>query len=115
MQTADEDFLANAPGAPLTPEQKRAYLTAITYKQYLQDHVGVNDEAFHGEYWRGSGGLLGAGGQAVSAADCWILGRPGLPGRRRTRRHRGRRARRHRPDAVPGLALDEQHPDAGVA
>src|SRR6185312_681253 len=32
-----------------------------------------------GEYWRGSGGLLGAGGQAVSAADCWILGRPGFP------------------------------------
>ncbi|MET0818892.1 MAG: NAD(P)-binding protein, partial [Solirubrobacteraceae bacterium] len=79
VQLADEDFLANAPGAPLTPEQKRAYLTTITYKQYLRDHVGVNDEAFHGEYWRGSGGLLGAGGQAVSAADCWILGRPGFP------------------------------------
>ena len=39
----------------------------------------MNDEAFFGEYWRGSGGLLGAGGQAVSAADCWILGRPGFP------------------------------------
>lgn len=77
--TVDEDFLANAPGAPLTQEQKRAYLTAITYKAYLQNHVGVNDEAFFGEYWRGSGGLLGAGGQAVSAADCWILGRPGFP------------------------------------
>jgi spermidine dehydrogenase len=79
VQTADEDFLANAPGAPLSQEQKRAYLTTITYKQYLRNHVGVNDEAFHGEYWRGSGGLLGAGGQAVSAADCWILGRPGFP------------------------------------
>ncbi len=79
VQTADEDFLANAPGAPLTQEQKRAYLTTITYKQYLRNHVGVNDEAFHGEYWRGSGSLLGAGGQAVSAADCWILGRPGFP------------------------------------
>ena len=79
VQTTDEDFLANAPGAPLTQAQKRAYLTSITYKQYLQDHVGVNDEAFFGEYWRGSGSLLGAGGQAVSAADCWILGRPGFP------------------------------------
>ncbi len=79
VQTAAEDFLANAPGAPLTQDQKRAYLTSITYKQYLQDHVGVNDEAFFGEYWRGSGSLLGAGGQAVSAADCWILGRPGFP------------------------------------
>ena len=45
----------------------------------MRNHVGVNDEAFNGEYWRGSGGLLGAGGQAVSAADCWILGRPGFP------------------------------------
>ena len=79
VQTADEDFLANAPGAPLTQQQKRDYLTTITYKQYLVNHAGVNDEAFFGEYWRGSGGLLGAGGQAVSAADCWILGRPGFP------------------------------------
>ena len=79
VQTADEDFLANAPGAPLTQQQKRDYLTSITYKQYLVDHVGINDEAFFGEYWRGSGSLLGAGGQAVSAADCWILGRPGFP------------------------------------
>jgi len=79
VQTSDSDFLANAPGAPLTQDQKRAYLTSITYKQYLQDHAGINDEAFYGQYWRGSGGLLGAGGQAVSAADCWILGRPGFP------------------------------------
>jgi spermidine dehydrogenase len=79
VQTADEDFLANAPGAPLSQSEKRDYLTAITYKQYLQDHAGVNDAAFYGEYWRGSGSLLGAGGQAVSAADCWILGRPGFP------------------------------------
>lgn len=79
VQTADEDFLANAPGAPLTQEQKRAYLTSITYKQYMQNHVGVDDEAFYAEYWRGSGSLLGTGGQAVGAADCWILGRPGFP------------------------------------
>src|SRR4029077_4810837 len=79
VQTSNDDFLANAPGAPLTQSQKRDYLTSITYKQYLQDHVGINDEAFYGEYWRGSGSLLGAGGQAVSAADCWILGRPGFP------------------------------------
>lgn len=79
VQTSNDDFLANAPGAPLTQQQKREYLTAITYKQYLVNHVGINDEAFFGEYWRGSGGLLGAGGQAVSAADCWILGRPGFP------------------------------------
>ncbi len=79
VQTTDADFLANAPGAPLTEAQKRDYLTSITYKHYLVNHVGINDEAFHGEYWRGSGSLLGAGGQAVSAADCWTLGRPGFP------------------------------------
>jgi spermidine dehydrogenase len=78
-QTTDQDWLANAPGAPLTPEQKVEYLASITYKRYLAHHVGVTDEAFQGEYRRGSGGLLGAGGQAVSAADCWVLGRPGFP------------------------------------
>jgi len=79
VQFTNEDFLANAPGAPLTQDQKRAYLTTITYKQYMLNHVGINEEAFNGEYWRGSGSLLGAGGQAVSAADCWALGRPGFP------------------------------------
>lgn len=79
VQFTNQDFLANAPGAPLTQAQKRAYLTSITYKQYMLNHVGINEQAFNGEYWRGSGSLLGAGGQAVSAADCWVLGRPGFP------------------------------------
>ncbi|MQA74675.1 MAG: NAD(P)-binding protein [Solirubrobacterales bacterium] len=78
-QTTEQDWLANAPGAPLSPEQKVAYLASITYKHYLTEHVGVTEEAFLGDYWRGSGGLLGTGGQAVSAADCWMLGRPGFP------------------------------------
>ena len=78
-QTTDQDWLANAPGAPLTPEQKIDYLTRITYKHYLTEHVGVTEEAFLGEYWRGSASLLGTGGQAVGAADCWMLGRPGFP------------------------------------
>ena len=108
VQTADEDFLANAPGAPLTEEQKRAYLTSITYKHYLVNHVGINDEAFHGEYWRGSGSLLGAGGQAVSAADCWTLGRPGLPRRGRARRSDGHGAPRPRQDP-----LHEHRSDTG--
>jgi spermidine dehydrogenase len=78
-QTTDQDWLANAPGAPLTVEQKLDYLTRITYKRYLTHHVGVTEEAFLGEYWRGSASLLGTGGQAVGAADCWMLGRPGFP------------------------------------
>ena len=32
------------------------------------------------EYQRGSHGLLGAGAQATSAADSWLLGRPGFAG-----------------------------------
>jgi spermidine dehydrogenase len=78
-QTTDQDWLANAPGAPLTQEQKVSYLASITYKHYLTQHVGVTEEAFNSEYRRGSGSLLGAGGQAVAAADCWVLGRPGFP------------------------------------
>jgi spermidine dehydrogenase len=80
VQTTNADFLDAAHGGPGgTTAERLAYLASITYKQYLQDHVGINDEAFFGEYWRGSGSLLGAGGQAVSAADCWVLGRPGFP------------------------------------
>ena len=79
VQTGDEDWLDNAPGAPLTQEQKVEYLANITYKRYLMHHIGVTEEAFQGEYQRGSGSLLGAGGQAVSAGDCWALFRPGFP------------------------------------
>ncbi len=79
VQTTDQDWLADAPGAPLTQAQKIDYLTRITYKRYLTHHVGVTEEAFYSEYWRGSGSLLGTGGQAVGAADCWMLGRPGFP------------------------------------
>lgn len=81
-QVVDQDWLANAPGGASDPENVEAridYLTRITYKRYLMHHVGVTDEAFYSEYWRGSGSLLGTGGQAVGAADCWMLGRPGFP------------------------------------
>ena len=81
-QVRNEDWLANGPAGVSDPSNVEAridYLTRITYKRYLTHHVGVTEEAFYGEYWRGSGGLLGTGGQAVSAADCWMLGRPGFP------------------------------------
>ena len=80
----------------------------MTYKQYLQYYSGLPDEAFHGEYWRGSGSLLGAGGQAVSASDCWVLGRPGFPsaiGLGDTERHR---VPRHRADAAAGREVRQR-------
>lgn len=78
IQTEDSDVMSAKDG-PMTREEKIQRLTQMTYKQYLQRYWDCPDDAFFGEYWRGSGGLLGAGGQAVSASDCWILGRPGFP------------------------------------
>jgi spermidine dehydrogenase len=78
IQTSNIDVMTERHG-PMTAAEKIQRLTQITYKQYLQYYWGCPDEAFNGEYWRGSGSLLGAGGQAVAAADCWLLGRPGFP------------------------------------
>jgi spermidine dehydrogenase len=64
---------------PLTREQKIDLLTRITYKQYLTDYVGAPEEAIL-QYQRNSHSLLGAGVQAVSAADMWLLGQPGFGG-----------------------------------
>jgi spermidine dehydrogenase len=70
------DWIALKHGA-LTPEQRVDLLTRITYKQWLMDYVGAPEEAII-EYQRGSHGLLGVGAQAVSAADAWMLFRPGF-------------------------------------
>ena len=78
IQTSNTDVMTAKDG-PMTQAEKVQKLTQMTYKQYLQYYWDCPDEAFFGEYWRGSGSLLGAGGQAVSAADCWVLGRPGFP------------------------------------
>ena len=63
----------------MSVEDKIQLLTRITYKQYLMDYVGAPEEAIV-QYQRSSHGLLGAGAQAVSAADCWMLGQPGFDG-----------------------------------
>ena len=78
IQTSNTDVMTAKDG-PMTQAEKIQRLTQMTYKQYLQYYWSCPDDAFFGEYWRGSGSLLGAGGQAVSAADCWVLGRPGFP------------------------------------
>jgi spermidine dehydrogenase len=79
IQTEDSDVMNAKHDPPLTQAEKVQRLTQMTYKEYLQFYWDCPDQAFYGEYWRGSGSLLGAGGQAVTAADCWVLGRPGFP------------------------------------
>ena len=72
------DWIAARHG-PMSVDEKVQLLTRITYKQYLKEYVGAPEEAIV-QYQRSSHGLLGAGAQAVSAADCWMLGQPGFDG-----------------------------------
>ncbi len=78
IQTGTEDVLGAVHGA-LTREQKIDKLTRLTYRQYLVDYFGATDQALL-QYQRSSHSLLGAGAQAVSAADMWLLGEPGFAG-----------------------------------
>lgn len=71
------DWIGLKHGTSLTPEQRLRLLTTITYKQWLMRYLGAPAEAIN-EYQRGSHGLLGAGAQATSAADNFMLGRPGF-------------------------------------
>jgi spermidine dehydrogenase len=77
IQTEDTDWITLKHG-PLSDEEKLDLLTRITYKQWLMEYVGAPEEAIV-EYQRGSHGLLGAGAQAVSAIDRWLLGGAGFP------------------------------------
>lgn len=71
------DWIAAKHGAGLTPEQRVHLLTTISYKQWLMDYLGAPEEAIR-EYQRGSHSLLGAGAQATSAVDNWLLERAGF-------------------------------------
>ena len=73
------DWMSVRHGRTLTADEKIQLLTRITYKQYLKFYVGAPEDAIV-QYQRTSHGLLGAGVQAVSAADCWLLGQPGFDG-----------------------------------
>jgi spermidine dehydrogenase len=64
---------------PKTVAEKQAILAAITQKQYYMDYVGVPEESTLW-YQRNGHSLLGAGVQAISAADAWALGRPASMG-----------------------------------
>jgi spermidine dehydrogenase len=71
------DWIGLRHGTSMTPAQRLHLLTTISYKQWLMDYLGAPEQAIR-EYQRGSHGLLGAGAQVVSAADCYMLGRPGF-------------------------------------
>jgi spermidine dehydrogenase len=79
IQTDETTDWLTLKDGPRTVEEKLQRLTEITYKAYLKDYVGAPEEAIL-QYQRNSHSLLGAGVQAVSAADCWLLGQPGFEG-----------------------------------
>jgi spermidine dehydrogenase len=79
IQTDSTTDWLEAKHGPMSVDEKLHLLTRITYKQYLVDYVGAPEEAIV-QYQRTSHGLFGAGVQAVSAADVWLLGQPGFDG-----------------------------------
>jgi spermidine dehydrogenase len=78
MTDETTDWIALKHG-PKSDQEKKAILARITYKRYLMDYVGVNEEATS-YLQRTSHGLFGAGIQAVQAADMWALENPGFDG-----------------------------------
>src|SRR4051812_4188233 len=94
MEDTTTDWIALKHG-PKTDQQKKAILASITYKRYLIDYVGVNEEAT-GYLQRTSHGLFAAGIQATQAGDSWALGQPGFDGLNLT------------PDIFPGIGRTAQ-------
>jgi spermidine dehydrogenase len=77
IQTDDSTDYIAAKHGPMSEAQRRHLLTTITYRQWLVHYLGAPEEALL-QYQRTSHGLLGAGIQAVSALDMWLLGSPGF-------------------------------------
>jgi spermidine dehydrogenase len=78
IMEGETDWLAAKHG-PLSDQEKKAILAGITYKQYLMEYVGANEEATS-YLQRTSHGLFGAGIQVVQAGDMWALENPGFDG-----------------------------------
>src|SRR3954451_22680424 len=78
MTDTSTDWIALKDG-PKTDQEKKAILARITYKRYLMDYVGVNEEATS-YFQRTSHGLFGVGIQAVQAGDTWALEEAGFDG-----------------------------------
>jgi len=78
IEDEDTDWIALKHG-PKTDQEKKAILARITYKRYLKEYVGLNEEAA-GWFQRFSHGLFAAGIQATQAGDMWALGEDGFAG-----------------------------------
>jgi spermidine dehydrogenase len=78
MEDDSTDWIALKHG-PKTDQEKKAILARITYKRYLMDYVGVDEEATS-YLQRVSHGLFAAGIQATQAGDMWALGESGFDG-----------------------------------
>jgi spermidine dehydrogenase len=64
---------------PKTDAEKKFILSRLTYRRWLMEYKGANEQAII-QYQRLGHSLLGAGAQAVSAGDMWALGNPGFLG-----------------------------------
>jgi spermidine dehydrogenase len=64
---------------PKTDEEKKAILARITYKRYLMDYVGLNEQAASW-FQRRSHGLFAAGIHVTQAGDMWALEEDGFAG-----------------------------------
>ncbi|MBM7832042.1 spermidine dehydrogenase [Agromyces cerinus] len=74
VETASADVL---PG--MSDAEKKQALARMTYREYLQNLLGVGDEALV-YYQKRPHGLWGTGIEAVPAGDCWGVGFPGFGG-----------------------------------
>ena len=79
IMTDDSTDWISIKDGPKTDQEKKAILAQISYKKYLMDYVGVNEEAT-GYLQRTSHGLFAAGIQCTQAGDSWALGNPGFDG-----------------------------------
>jgi spermidine dehydrogenase len=64
---------------PKTDQEKKAILARITYKRYLMDYVGLNEQAASW-FQRRSHGLFAAGIHVTQAGDMWALEEDGFAG-----------------------------------
>ncbi len=79
IMTDDSTDWISVKDGPKTDQEKKAILAQISYKKYLMDYVGVNEEAT-GYLQRTSHGLFAVGIQCTQAGDTWALENPGFDG-----------------------------------